>query len=661
MRIPRGEFRLNPAFVQPYESRQPEWGPLGYLTYKRTYAADLPDGTSEEYWQTCQRVVEGMFQVLEGHCHSHHLPWFDDKAQELASEAYERMFAFKWLPPGRGLAKMGTETMFRIGGACLNNCGFVSTKNIGNSGIENAFSAPFTWLMDMSMLGVGVGFDTKGKNTAMIIEPVGEVDFIVQDSREGWVAYVQHLLQCYVDAEVPFPKADYSNVRPKGARIKGFGGTASGPEALELLTSRVQKLFSALVGKRVTSGTIVDIANFVGECVVSGGVRRTAEIGFGSPDDLDFIQLKDYERNPEAAELPRWASNNSVVINGEERVDYNRLAEYTARNGEPGFLFLDNARRFGRMSDPENHADMRAEGANPCVEQTLWDRELCCLVENFPAKCDDLADFERTLKFSYLYAKTVTLVPTHDTQTNAVMQKNRRIGCSQTGIWDNIARVGVQEHLRWCDVGYQAICAIDEEYSNWLGVPLSIKKTSVKPSGSISKLVGCREGLHQAKGEYEIQAIRINENSPLIPRLRDAGVLVEPAVRERNTVVAYFPMHWEGQRNTPASMWEQLEIAAQMQAYWADNQVSATIDFDQDTEGPLIGLALELYASRLKGISFLPRGDVANYVQLPKRVCDKEEYETYRDAISEPDFTGLITHEVDDLFCDGGTCEVNLG
>ena len=313
------------------------------------------------------------------------------------------------------------------------------------------------------------------------------------------------------------------------------------------------------------------------------------------------------------------------------------------------------------MKDPENHADMHAEGANPCVEQTLHDRELCCLVENFPAKCDSYEDFERTLKFSYLYAKIVTLIPTHDQTTNAVMTKNRRIGCSQSGVWDNIHRIGLREHLNWCDRGYQAICAIDDEYSNWLGIPKSIKKTSVKPSGTTSKLVGAREGIHQAKGEYEIQSIRINENSPLLPRLYEAGIKVEKAIYEPNTMVAYFPMHWPGQRNTPSSMWEQLEMAAQMQAYWADNQVSVTIDFDQDVEGPCIGLALEMYANRLKGLSFLPRSAENHYKQLPKRVCSKEEYEQYRDSVREPDFSGIRTHEVDDLFCDGTTCEVRVG
>lgn len=1342
MRIPQGEFRLDPEFLSNFKTRQPDWGPLGYLTYKRTYAADLPDGTSEEFWQTCQRVIEGMFQILEGHCRNYHLPWSAEKAQIMAQDAFERMFAFKWLPPGRGLSKMGTESMRKVGGACLNNCfsgdteifihtggrtietrklrdciaqefvnivlpgrryiqanvqsfgiqrlqkitlapslssdyqieydvtpehrwilsngasttnlsigdeilvipdgvqdskmnaeayragyddwcryqaddvgenvvskvkpeqrtldyqrgffeawvdtgvkletgdiqvrtadlhftrwaaerapllgfcvkdtasfkykgrsyyaltvserpvsyrvtkisegaeeevfcpvvpdenkfmlaggivtgncGFVSTKNIGNKDVEDSFSAPFCWLMDMSMLGVGVGFDTKGAGKVVIRKPDVCEPFLVGDSRSGWVEYVKNLFESYVNPHVPFPMADYSNVREKGAKINGFGGTASGPESLVRLTDRTVKLLDALDGKTITSSAIVDLANFLGECVVSGGVRRTAEISFGAPNDAEFLSLKDYENNPEASELPRWASNNSVIVNGGP-VDFDLLSSYTARNGEPGYLFLDNARRYGRMIDPEDHSDMHAEGANPCVtgdtlvavadgrnavpirqlaeegkdvpvyslnldagklevkwgraprvtrkdaelvrvhlgkdgyvdctpnhrfilrdgtwkyakdlekgdslssntkrqevvakggnkywqvetdtatrtrvfehrliadffdsetkdklyeegtrngwiqgglvvhhknydpldnrpenlqwmtfrghaahhasvdnkgekngmfgkehseetkrkigdrtlertadpefraklsashtkaeraasskrmkeqkadwdyqralefeaetdletfwvgrklhatrvcehcetkfsmpwsrrhrpycsqecfvqylanlekrknnqrqyfedkqketlhkqvmkykdlqeafgrdpmkkewetacrdegisfrfrsassatnnphalrsfghlknlsagyncrvtgvevlshredvycltvddnhtftvvpsweegakclkllnntncvEQTLWDRELCTLVENFPSRCDDYEDFAKTLKCSYLYAKVVTMIPTHNPQTNAVMTKNRRIGCSQSGIWDNIHRIGFREHIRWCDQGYREICAIDEDYSNWLGIPKSIKKTSIKPSGTISKLVGAREGIHQAKGEYEIQSIRLNENSPLIPRLREANIKIETAVYEPNTVVAYFPMHWPGQSERPASMWEQLELAAQMQAYWADNQVSVTVDFDPKTEGPQIGLALEMYASRVKGLSFLPRTAEEHYVQLPKRVCTREEYEEYKGSIKDPDFSNLRTHEAEDLFCDGTSC-----
>jgi len=298
-------------------------------------------------------------------------------------------------------------------------------------------------------------------------------------------------------------------------------------------------------------------------------------------------------------------------------------------------------------------------GANGFVihncEQTLWDLELCCLVETFPSMCDDYEDYQRTVKFAYLYAKTVTLVPTHHAATNQVMLSNRRIGCSQSGIQDNIEKIGLRAHLDWCDAGYQYIRKLDDIYSGWLCTPQSIKHTSVKPSGTVSKLVGVREGIHESKGEYEFQTIRIHDNSPLIPRLRKANYRIEEAIKEPNTLVVYFPMKYNRKRARNPTMWEQLELAAQMQAHWANNQVSVTIDFDREVEGPEIARALEMYVHRLKGVSFLPTEN--HFVQAPKTVVTKEEYEEYRETLLPLDLSNLKTHEVDDKFCSSGICE----
>ena len=656
MLVPYEKFTLDESFISKYKGTQPGWGPLGYLVFKRTYAADKADGTTEEFWETCQRVVEGVYKIQKGHCKRHNLPWSDRKAQRSAQEMFERMYAFKWLPPGRGLSKMGTEILYKIGGGCLNNCGFISTKDIGNTNIEHAFAAPFVWLMNMSMVGVGVGFDTLGAGKVKIIKPVQHAKFVVEDSREGWCDYLQQLLQSFVDFRVPFPEGDFSNVRPKGAVIKGFGGTASGPESLVLMTDRVLALTGLYIDKEVDSRFIVDLANSIGECVVAGGVRRTAEIAFGQPGDAVFLNLKNYAENPEASQWPRWASNNSLIVDND--TDFTDMAQLIAQNGEPGCLFLENARAYGRMKDPANYKDHRAMGANPCVEQTLENYELCCLVETFPVKCDSYEDNQRTLKYAYLYAKTVTLITTQSAATNAVMLRNRRIGCSQSGIQDNIEKIGLRQHLNWCDSGYQYIQTLDAIYSDWLCIPRSIKTTSVTPSGTVSKRVGLREGIHESKGEYEYQTIRINDTSPLLKPLEEAGYRIEVDTYARNTMVVYFPMHYKRSRQRDPSMWEQFELAALMQYYWADNQVSVTIDFDKVTEGPEIARALSMYAHRLKGLSLLPRSE-HGYVQAPKTVISKEEYEAYRDSLKPVDFSQLQeTREFEDKFCDGGLCEV---
>lgn len=655
MYVPREPFTLSESFINGFRGLQPAWGPLGYVVYVRTYAAEKQDGTREEFWETCRRVIEGMYQIQKGHCRQLGLPWSDKKAQASAQEAYSRMFAFKWLPAGRGLAKMGTENMFKIGGACLCSCGFTTTANTANKNIPYAFASPFVWLMDMSMLGVGVGLDIQGTGLLDIIPPTMNPEpYVIEDSREGWVAYTRELLQSYVDPKVLCPvNPDYSKIRPKGAKLNGFGGTASGYEALAKMSNRIHQLLYSNIRNPVTSRIIVDIANSIGECVVAGGVRRSSEILLGTPDDPDFLYLKD-PSNPDLITWPRWASNNSLIV--DSYTDFGPLADMTVKNGEPGYLFLENARAYSRMREDElDHADDNAIGTNPCNEQTLHDRELCVLTESFPSKCDNYKDFERSIKFAYLYAKTVTLVPTHDPNTNAVMLKNRRIGCSQTGIQDNIVRRGLREHLNWCDRGFKYIKELDKLYSDWLCIPRSIKHTSVKPSGSISKLVGVREGIHHAKGEYELQAIRINDDSPIIPVLRDAGYRIETAVNEANTVVVYFPMHYPGHPKIQPTMWDQLEMAVHMQREWADNQVSVTVDFDPETEGPLIAKALKTYSKHLKGVSFLPR-DSKMYVQAPKTVITKEEYETYLSQLKPYTLSQTAAHEVDDKFCDSGVC-----
>ena len=669
--IPFVEFRLPQTFLSELRGKSPDWGPLGEVTYLRTYSKVLPDGSQESWADTCQRVTETVFGIQRGHCARIGLPWDQRKALRTAKEFCLSMFEFKWLPPGRGLAKMDIDVLNKVGGAAVLNCGFYSTRDIGDRHIEGAFAAPFCWLMSMSMLGVGVGMDTLGANKISIRDDIEDaidngLKYEVEDSREGWVSYVEELLESLVRPRKRVPLGDYSKVRPRGAPIVGFGGTASGPGALERLTTNVLRLACLYAGKPVDSRVITDIANSIGEAVVAGGTRRSAEIVFGGHDDVTFRNLKNWalakEENSDMADWPRWASNNSVVINSPDELRAaveGGLAAQIAVNGEPGILFLENARAYGRMADPPNYRDEKAAGANPCVEQTLESQEGCCLVENFPSRATDLDEFTTTLKYSYLYAKTVTLIPTHHEGTNAIQMRNRRIGCSLSGVLDAIGRVGLTEFRRWLATGYEAVQEYDRVYSDWLAIPRSIKTTSIKPSGTVSKLPGVREGLHDSKGAYEIQRMRIQESSPLIPSIKAAGYHVEPAKKEANTVVVEFLAEYPSREDRDLTIWEQLELAAILQGEWADNQVSVTVDFDPATEGPLIGKALETYATRLKGLSFLPRAG-HGYVQAPKEVIDRATYEKRVATLKPLDFSQVTgtTRDSEEKFCDGGVCEI---
>jgi adenosylcobalamin-dependent ribonucleoside-triphosphate reductase len=406
----------------------------------------------------------------------------------------------------------------------------------------------------------------------------------------------------------------------------------------------------------ISSRHIVDLFNYIGKCVVSGGIRRTAELMLGDPEDEEFLSLK---QDTNALYDRRWASNNSVV--GRVGMDYTSIVEASMTNGEPGIVYLDNCRKFSRMGGRSDHKDSDVMGVNPCGEITLHNYELCTLVETFPANHENFEDYRKTLKYAYLYGKTVTLVPTHNTKTNAVMAKNRRIGCSMSGIVQAMEKFGRRSFLEeFCDSGYSYITELDKRYSHWLGVPISIKKTSVKPSGSVSLLTTATPGIHYAHSEYYIRNIRIQDTSPLLPILKIAGYPIEPDAYSKNTMVVSFPVHEKNFRKgkRDVSVWEQFANVADMQSYWSDNAVSATITV-KPTEKEDYLAALQHFESKLKAVSVLPLNDSDHgYVQAPYIEITKEEYDSLADKIQPLSISSVNAHDKEDKFCDGDSCDI---
>tara|TARA_B100000963_G_scaffold360676_1_gene392497 strand:+ start:52 stop:2013 length:1962 start_codon:yes stop_codon:yes gene_type:complete len=647
------KFRLSEQFIQPYTTKEVPWGPVGYVTFKRTYARRLnefnpgAEGT-EEWWQTCRRVIEGMFDMQKKHVYHLGLEWNDSKAQATAKDAYDRLFSLKWTPPGRGLWMMGTKFVEERTAAGLFNCAFRSTKEISTKG-----GYIFSWMMDALMLGIGVGFDTLGADTLLITEPKYTNDIhIIEDSREGWVNSVRILLDGFLLGG-RVPNFDYSAIREYGEPIKGFGGTSSGAGPLKELHDSLKDLYTPIVGLRIDSVTIVDTENLIGRCVVAGNVRRSAALALGQAEDLEYLQMKN---DQEKLYSHRWGSNNSFhAIVG---MDYEWYAEQSKKNGEPGYIWLDNARTRGRFKDGPRYDDMNVAGFNPCVEQQLEDAELCCLVETFPAKHEDYDDYMKTLKIAYLYGKTITLSNTHWPETNAKMLKNRRIGLSQSGVVQGFYKFGRRTLLEWCDRAYDAVKELDEEYSNWLCIPKSVRTTSIKPSGTVSLLNGSTPGIHFPEDEYYIRRIRFSADSDLLAVLAEAGYPIEEDAYSPNTMVVSFPVHedlfFKGKRQV--SMWEQLEIAAQYQHYWADNSVSVTVTFHPDEEDQIKN-ALELYETRLKAVSFLRYSDTG-YKQAPYEPITKEEYENMSANITPVQRFETNQAGAGTKFCDGESCVI---
>lgn len=664
-------FKLADSFIEQYEDREVDWGFgigagnfLGEVTFYTKYSRKKEDGSKERWYECVRRCIEGMYSIQKDFAAHQRIPWNHNKAQHSAQEAYDLMFKGVWTPPGRGLEHMGTELIFDMGSAPLQNCSFISTEHLGpRNPVE-----PFVLLMEMSMLGIGVGFDTKGAGKLEVYKPLDEVEVhVVEDSREGWVKSYEVQLLSYFTPNQKTVEFDTSGIRDKGAIIKRFGGTAPGPGPLIGLHKNVRMILDRYVGKLIDARLITDLNNMSGYCVVSGGRRRTAEIAFGDLDDKEFLNLKNWEVETERmADKTGWGhiSNNSVFANIGD--DINHLIDPIRMNGEPGIMYLDLARTYGRLGQPADNKDMLVAGANPCVEQQLESYEACTLVETFPHRAEDFSQYKRALKYAFLYAKTVTLLPTHWPKVNEVMQRNRRIGTSMTGVFQFAEHNGWQVLRTWCDEGAKVVEHYDDIYSRWLGIRESIRMCSVKPSGTTSLLFGATPGVHApvASGDY-LRLMRETYDSPVMQMMLDAGYYIEPDVKDpNNTVCIYFPTtgpEVRSERDVP--LFEQMALAALLQRHWADNMVSATFKFTPEEETQ-IGSALRAFEGQLKCMSFLPLGEKLSagaYPQMPYQEVDPEEFEKMRSKVQPIDWDKWYAQGNDaqgDKFCSNDTCEI---
>ena len=668
-------FRLTEDFLTGYKEKKVPWGyqdaagnSVGEITFLRTYSRLKEDGTKETWTDVCERVINGMYSLQKDHAKMNRLPWSDAKAASSAKEAFERLWNLKWTPPGRGLWVMGTPIVNeQRNSAALQNCAFVSTTSMTK--LDPA--KPFAFLMEASMLGVGVGFDDKGADKEFAIyEPIQGETYVIPDTREGWVESLSALLNAYLKPDTKAPLFDYKEIRPAGTPIKTFGGTAAGHEPLLRLHEHIVKMFAGRAGQKITRVDIADIGNMTGVCVVSGNVRRSAELLMGRLDDEDFLNLKNPTRFPERnsydPKTPGWAwmSNNSVEVSVGQNLD--GIVDGISRNGEPGVIWMDVSRKYGRLKDAPNNKDWRIMGYNPCAEQSLESYECCTLVETYLNRHESIEDFKRTLKFAYLYAKTVTLLPTHWEETNAIMQRNRRIGTSVSGVANFSDNKGLPVLRKWLDEGYMVIKDYDRGYSEWLGIRESIKMTTVKPSGTVSILAGESPGVHwSVGGKYFLRAIRFANSDPMLPLFKLANYRVEPASEDaKGTSVVFFPVKSDALRSEKeVSIYEKIDLAATAQYEWSDNSVSVTVSFNPENESSDVKRVLHMYDGKLKTVSFLPSGN-HTYAQMPYTQITEEEYEEARMTLFPIDFkgvyAGMASDAIGEAYCMTDACEVKL-
>ena len=686
-------FNLDKITIEFLKDKNPNFGfnGLGEVVFRRTYSRD-----NESWHDVVKRVVEGVMSIHKEHFTRNSLTWDDNEWKVFAHNMAISLFNMEWLPPGRGLWMMGTEFTYNRGSTALNNCSATDTKN------DLVHSAE--WTMDCLMNGVGVGFSTHWRGEATAPIKSDYETFVIPDSREGWVESLIKLMCSYIISKKygknKFIKFDYSQIRLKGFPIKGFGGTASGPEPLQKMHKRIESYLDAFcVGKLETtakvytekknedgssnwvdeekdicksyghSRLIADIFNAIGACVVAGNVRRSAEICLGDVEDEEFVNLKNYTLNPERGEIG-WMSNNSVVLKPDQNYeDFSYIPDMARRirdNGEPGMINLYNIQKFARYGKEKPD---KGSLVNPCGEITLENFELCNLSETFPPRCKNSDSFYQALRFATFYASTVSLLPTHRSETNAVIAKNRRIGVSISGIaqwatnqslvnseWGEMNYTKMTKFLR---EGYKVVVNENARLAELAGVPASIRVTTVKPSGSISLLAGVTPGVHYPVSRFAIRRMRIGKDSPLVPALIKSGLPHEDDTYSDNTLVFSFAIdHGNVRSCDQVSPWEQFSIVAMLQRCYADNCVSATIYFDKEKDGDDVEKMLAMYIPILKSVSMLPHSG-HGYAQAPYEPIDEEKYNELKNSYKLPDFDKVEGNvPIGSKFCSGDTCEL---
>jgi len=654
-------FELDKDFKKFLMTLEPKFGfgLLGAAVFYRTYSRLKDDGSRETWHDTVIRAIEGMMSIRKWWYVTQRLPWDEEAWQHLAQDMAYTMFRMKWLPPGRGLQVGGSDFVMRTGALGHQNCGACSIR---------VLSRDTAWVMNALMHGVGVGFDTYSYDRKPEL-PIEETEvFVIPDSREGWCESVKRLIESYEKGSktVVF---DYSLIRPAGTPIRGFGGVASGPEPLKKLHEQLRVILNAYAREEISSTRVVaDVINLVGTCVVAGGVRRTAEIALGLPSDREFMKLKDFSRYDDNGNVIHkgtaddrvmwgWTSNNSIqLFSHDDFLVLPEVAEQVVLNGEPGLVNMINIQRYGRMTEEMTDT---ATLINPCGEQPLEDKEVCCLADVFINNCADIDEFYLAIRYATTYASTIALLPTSEEQTNRVIARNRRIGVSISGIAEWISKEHPSRVISALRRGYRIAREVNKNLALEAGVSPSIRVTTIKPNGSTSQLAGASPGLHFPPYGRYIRRMRVQEQSPIVEVLVRAGIPHEPDKYSDNTIVFEFPIdlgNVRGQREV--SMWEKGAIARMMQRHWSDNAVSVTVTFDPKTEGRQVEKFLALNVPDLKTISMLPDVD-AVYEQMPYEPITRKEYEERVAKIKPINWSAFEGGDVElELYCNSDRCEL---
>lgn len=627
------------------------WGEIGYVTYKRTYARRLkendPNSKTEEFIDTVNRVTEGAIKQLK-------VPFSDEEQQRFK----EIMLTLKGTVAGRFFWQLGTKTVDKLGLPSLQNCAFT----VIDHPIE-----PFTWAFDMLMLGSGVGYNIQREFVYKLPKVLkkkikikrldeNDADYIVPDSREGWVKLLGKVLKAYFYGGEGFTYSTLC-IRGKGTPIKGFGGLASGPEDLVKGIANICNVLDDRKGKQLRPIDCLDIMNIIGSIVVSGNVRRSAQIAIGDFDDLEFLSAKDWSTGT----IPNWRamSNNSVVCNDISKLPEQFWEGYKG-NGEPyGLINLKLAQSCGRIGETQ-YPDPDVLGFNPCAEQSLAPYETCCLAEIHLPNIESEEELKEVATYLYRVNKHSLNIKCHQKKTEDIVHKNMRMGIGITGY-----AMATKKQKSWLPKVYKYIRDYDKSYSKKHGFPESVKLTTVKPSGTLSLLSGVTAGAHPGYSHFFIRRVRMASNIPLVEACKEGGYHVEyvrnfDGSEDRNTVVVEFPCKFP--KNTQVAYQitaiDQLETIKELQTNWSDNAVSVTIYYKKEELDGIKKWLSENYNSNLKTVSFLLHSD-HGFDQAPYEEISADEYKKMIKGKKPISNVEIKEDDVDQLGdCAGGVCPI---
>ncbi len=653
-----------PEHVQKLASASKQYfqNSLAEFVYYRTYARWLENERRRETWlETVDRYISFMREQL---------------GEKLEANEYEELreaiLRQEVMPSMRLLQFAGPAA--RATNVCAYNCSYIAPQNFKD----------VAEIMYVSMCGTGVGWSVESQNVQRFPQIEMQTGkklecHIVGDSKEGWADALVLGMQTWADgADVDF---DFSNLRPAGARLKTMGGKSSGPEPLQRLLEFTRRKILGRQGKRLRNIDLHDIICMIGDCVVAGGVRRSAMISLSDLDDQDIRDAKKgqfYLTEPQ-----RSLANNSAVY-GRKPSSEEFLEEWMALvqsgSGERGIFNRGSlaktlpARRLETLKKQSGYFDASGTvligpiGTNPCGEIILQSKQFCNLSEIVARADDTKASLLKKAKLAALigtYQSTLTNFPYLSKEWQEHCETERLLGVSITGQWDcpNVRQADVLEELK------EAALRANEMYAKRFGVPASTCVTCVKPSGTVSQLVDCASGMHPRHAPFYIRRIRISATDALFKMLRDQGVPYQPEVGQSletaTTYVFSFPV-----KSPQGSIYKNNLSALDLLEYWkivklhfTEHNPSVTISVGEDE---WISVANWVYGNWdiVGGLSFLPRSNHV-YQLAPYEEIDEQRYEEMKKKFIGIDFAKIVTYEAYDetemkreLACAGGACEL---